>query len=123
MSSLGAPISSLKNTQGSGVRAIVLAPTRELAHQIHNECLKLAVGRKWRIVLFSKATASTLRDKNVRDKVGVLLRPSVVLFHVEKSLDIIISTPLRLVQSIQEGNIDLNKFVTLFYGNSCFIAI
>ena len=71
MSSLGAPISSLKNTTGSGVRAIVLAPTRELAHQIHNECLKLAVGRKWRVVLFSKATASTLRDKNVRDKVGM----------------------------------------------------
>ncbi|KAG8220106.1 P-loop containing nucleoside triphosphate hydrolase protein [Butyriboletus roseoflavus] len=92
MSSLGAPISSLKNAKGSGVRAIVLAPTRELAHQIHNECLKLAVGRKWRVVLFSKATASTLRDKNVRDKV-----------------DIIIGTPLRLIASIQEGNVDLNK--------------
>ena len=48
----------------------MLAPTRELAHQIHNECLKLAQGRKWRIILFSKATAATLADKNVRDKVG-----------------------------------------------------
>ncbi|KAN0100916.1 P-loop containing nucleoside triphosphate hydrolase protein [Tylopilus felleus] len=92
MSLLGAPISSLKGTQGSGVRAIVLAPTRELAHQINNECLKLAVGRKWRVVLYSKATASTLRDRNVRDKV-----------------DIVVSTPLRLVASIQEGNIDLNN--------------
>ncbi|KAF9229682.1 P-loop containing nucleoside triphosphate hydrolase protein [Gyrodon lividus] len=92
MSSLGAPISSLRNETASGVRAIVLAPTRELAHQIHNECLKLAVGRKWRAVLFSKATASTLRDKSVRDNV-----------------DIIISTPLRLVASIQEGNLDLNN--------------
>lgn len=60
----------MKGTEGNGVRAIVLAPTRELAHQIYNECLKLAVGRKWRVVLFSKATASTLRDKSVRDKVG-----------------------------------------------------
>ncbi|KIJ21449.1 hypothetical protein PAXINDRAFT_123201 [Paxillus involutus ATCC 200175] len=92
MSSLGAPISSQGDESGSGVRAVVLAPTRELAHQIHNECLKLAVGRKWRVVLFSKATASTLRDKGVRDKV-----------------DIIISTPLRLVASIQEGNLDLNN--------------
>ncbi|KIJ68765.1 hypothetical protein HYDPIDRAFT_179802 [Hydnomerulius pinastri MD-312] len=92
MSCLDSPVSSLKSEAGSGVRAIVLAPTRELAHQIHNECLKLAVGRKWRIVLFSKATASTLRDKNVRDKV-----------------DIIISTPLRLVASVQEGNLDLNN--------------
>lgn len=78
MSLLGAPISSLKGTQGSGVRAIVLAPTRELAHQINNECLKLAVDRKWRVVLYSKATASTLRDRNVRDKVGELCQRDVV---------------------------------------------
>lgn len=82
MSSLEAPITSLKGTQGSGVRAIVLAPTRELAHQIHNECLKLAVGRKWRVVLYSKATASTLRDKNVRANVGKLLQLNVVLIRV-----------------------------------------
>lgn len=92
MSALGSPISSMKNDGGRGVRAVILAPTRELAHQIHNECLKLAAGRKWRAVLFSKATASTLSDKNVRDKV-----------------DIIVSTPLRLVASIQEGNLELNN--------------
>ncbi|KAJ3546542.1 hypothetical protein NMY22_g2007 [Coprinellus aureogranulatus] len=56
---------------GKGVRAIVVAPTRELAHQIHNECVKLSHGRKWRVILFSKATASTLADKAVRDKVGL----------------------------------------------------
>jgi len=66
---LGSPASA-GNKVGAGVRAIVIAPTRELAHQIHNECLKLAQGRKWRVVLFSKATASTLADKSVRDKVG-----------------------------------------------------
>ncbi|KAG2345265.1 P-loop containing nucleoside triphosphate hydrolase protein [Suillus weaverae] len=92
MSALGSPISSMKNDGGRGVRAVILAPTRELAHQIHNECRKLAAGRKWRAVLFSKATASTLSDKNVRDKV-----------------DIIISTPLRLVASIQEGHLELNN--------------
>ena len=70
MSLLNAPASSHKQDVGSGVRALVLAPTRELAHQIHNECLKLAQGRKWRIVLFSKATASTLADKAVRDQIG-----------------------------------------------------
>jgi hypothetical protein len=70
---LQAPISSSKADAGVGIRAIVLAPTRELAHQIYNECLKLAQGRKWRIVLFSKATASTLADKGVQDKVGTFL--------------------------------------------------
>lgn len=69
MSLLEAPSSS-KSDAGKGVRALILAPTRELAHQIHNECLKLAQGRKWRIVLFSKATAGTLADKDVQDKVG-----------------------------------------------------
>ena len=56
---------------GTGVRALIVAPTRELAHQIHNEFLKLAQGRKWRIVLFSKATANTLADKAARDKIGM----------------------------------------------------
>jgi ATP-dependent RNA helicase DDX52/ROK1 len=70
MAALRAPSSSAKGESALGVRAIVLVPTRELAHQIHNECLKLAQGRKWRIVLFSKATAATLIDKAVRDKIG-----------------------------------------------------
>ncbi|KAJ6569670.1 P-loop containing nucleoside triphosphate hydrolase protein [Mycena capillaripes] len=92
ITSLGAPSSSANSDAGAGVRAIVVAPTRELAHQIHNECLKLAQGRKWRIVLFSKATAGTLADKSTRDKV-----------------DIIISTPLRLVASLRSGGLELNN--------------
>ncbi|KAJ7293807.1 P-loop containing nucleoside triphosphate hydrolase protein [Mycena rebaudengoi] len=92
ISSLGSPASSGDGDKAAGVRAIVVAPTRELAHQIHNECLKLAQGRKWRIVLYSKATAGTLADKSVRDKV-----------------DIIISTPLRLVLSLQAGSLELNN--------------
>ncbi|TDL28901.1 P-loop containing nucleoside triphosphate hydrolase protein [Rickenella mellea] len=92
MSSLGVPMSNSKHDGSDGVRAVILAPTRELAHQIHNECLKLAEGRKWRIVLFSKATAATLAVKSVRDKI-----------------DIIISTPLRLVASLQDGKLVLNN--------------
>ncbi|KAF8167835.1 P-loop containing nucleoside triphosphate hydrolase protein [Crassisporium funariophilum] len=89
-SRLEAPISSASTDSGNGVRAVVVVPTRELAHQIHNECLKLAQGRKWKLVLFSKATANALSDKNARDKV-----------------DIIISTPLRLMSALQEGQLDL----------------
>ncbi|KAF7340090.1 DEAD-box ATP-dependent RNA helicase 57 [Mycena venus] len=74
IASLGSPSSSANSDAGAGVRAIVVAPTRELAHQIHNECLKLAQGRKWRIVLFSKASAATLADKATRDKVVASLR-------------------------------------------------
>lgn len=63
-------------TTEAGVRALVIVPTRELAHQIHNECLKLAQGRKWNVVLFSKATANALSMKAARDKVGQDLRVS-----------------------------------------------
>lgn len=70
MASLKSPLSSSKQGAGLGVRAIILSPTRELAHQIHNECMKLAQGRKWRIVLLNKATASTLANKSISDKVG-----------------------------------------------------
>ena len=70
-SSLKSPITSLDGKEGSGVRALVIAPTRELAHQIYNECLKLAQGRKWKIVLFSKATASSLSDREASSKQGV----------------------------------------------------
>ncbi|EAU92987.1 ROK1 [Coprinopsis cinerea okayama7 len=90
---LGAPLHQTHDqSAGKGVRAVVVAPTRELAHQIYNECLKLAQGRKWRITLFSKATASTLATKEVRDKT-----------------DIIVSTPLRLVAAVQEGKFELEN--------------
>ncbi|TFK57696.1 P-loop containing nucleoside triphosphate hydrolase protein [Heliocybe sulcata] len=83
---------ALRAPTPGGARAVILAPTKELAHQIHNECLRMAHGRKWRVVLFSKATAASLKDKNARDKV-----------------DVIVSTPLRLVAALQSGTLDLNN--------------
>ncbi|CAE6344328.1 unnamed protein product [Rhizoctonia solani] len=77
---------------GKGVRAVIVSPTRELAAQIYNECLKLAEGRKWRIVLYGKATGSTLAQPEVRDKV-----------------DIVVTTPLRLVDSLQKSLINLDN--------------
>ncbi|KAF9072712.1 P-loop containing nucleoside triphosphate hydrolase protein [Rhodocollybia butyracea] len=98
LASLRAPATSADSDSGLGVRAIILVPTRELAHQIHNECLKLAQGRKWKIILFSKATANTLSDKTVRDKV-----------------DIIVTTPLRLVSSLQSGSLSLSNVRHLIF--------
>ncbi|CAG7846001.1 ATP-dependent RNA helicase ROK1 [Serendipita indica DSM 11827] len=91
---LKTPVSSQEDRPG--VRAVIVAPTKELAGQIYNEAQKLAQGRKWRIVLFSKATAATLKDPSVRGKV-----------------DIIISTPMRLVASIQAGDIQLDRVQVL----------
>ncbi|KAF8341248.1 P-loop containing nucleoside triphosphate hydrolase protein [Cantharellus anzutake] len=80
---------------GVGIRAIVLAPTRELASQIYNEALKLARGRKWRMVLFNGGVIS---QKEARDKT-----------------DIMISTPMRLVAAIQEGTIELDNVRYLIF--------
>lgn len=68
---LGSPAGSKDHFKldGHGVRALIVAPTRELATQIHNECLKLAQGRKWRIVLFNKDFGAT--GKEAREKTGM----------------------------------------------------
>jgi|SRR5712671_6391206 len=110
MTLLHAPISSSTTNVGKGIRAIVLAPTRELAHQIYNECLKLAQGRKWRIILFSKATAATLADKGVQDKVGAFHPWCFTRTDADATrIDVVISTPLRLVSSLRSGYVSLHK--------------
>jgi ATP-dependent RNA helicase DDX52/ROK1 len=115
MSLLEVPISRSKANGGTGIRAVVLAPTRELAHQIYNECLKLAQGRKWRIVLFSKATAATLDDKSVQDKVGTSQFDCFRRICTDTiPLDVVISTPLRLVSSLQSGHVSLHKYVQVY---------
>lgn len=91
---LQAPSSSKSSPEnvGKGARAVIVSPTRELAAQIYNECLKLAEGRKWRIILYGKATGATLAQHEVRDKV-----------------DIVVTTPLRLVDSLQKSMITLDN--------------
>ncbi|KAG9122573.1 RNA-dependent ATPase rok1 [Ceratobasidium sp. 392] len=91
---LQAPLSSKScpSNGGKGVRAVIVSPTRELAGQIYNECLKLAEGRKWRIVLYGKATGANLAQAEVRDRV-----------------DIVVTTPLRLVDSLQKSTISLDN--------------
>lgn len=91
-SKLAVPASSSKTKTDTGARAMIIVPTRELAHQIHNECLKLAQGRKWKVVLFSKATANALSQGGAQDNV-----------------DIIISTPLRLIAALQGGSLELKN--------------
>ncbi|KAG9074130.1 RNA-dependent ATPase rok1, partial [Ceratobasidium sp. 370] len=91
---LQAPLSSKScpPNAGKGVRAVIVSPTRELAGQIYNECLKLAEGRKWRIVLYGKATGANLAQPEVRDRI-----------------DILVTTPLRLVDSLQKSTVNLDN--------------
>jgi ATP-dependent RNA helicase DDX52/ROK1 len=72
-----------------GPRAIVISPTRELAGQIEREFLRLSVGKKFKICLLSKATAASAA-------------------HNVQHFDAVVSTPLRLVNLIKSGGIDLS---------------
>jgi ATP-dependent RNA helicase DDX52/ROK1 len=78
----------------SGIRSIVLAPTRDLAVQIRSEFTRLAAGKKLHITLLSKATAATIASQT-KSKLAV-------------NHDVLIATPLRLVHLIQEAKVDLS---------------
>lgn len=73
-----------------GVRGILLAPTRELAAQIHRDVVRLSRGRKIRICLLTKSGVAKTAEVN-----GL------------SGYDIIVSTPMRLVALLREGTISL----------------
>ncbi|KAI8371678.1 P-loop containing nucleoside triphosphate hydrolase protein [Radiomyces spectabilis] len=85
-------VEDLKKPEKAGYRALIIAPTRELAHQIDRELQKLAVGTKLRTNVLTKTTAADkAQDPQSR-----------------KKFDILITTPLRLVYAIKEDKVDLS---------------
>jgi len=82
------------SNSNSGVKALLLAPTRELAEQIHREAVRLCAGRRMRITLLKKATNSSTQAK--QDKSAFA------------SYDVLVSTPLRLVTLLREGSLSLD---------------
>jgi ATP-dependent RNA helicase DDX52/ROK1 len=81
-----------KVTDGSSnkIRALLLAPSRELASQLHREVERLGEGKVGgiRSALLSKSNASTICANSSSSK--------------SKGLDILVSTPLRLVECLKE---------------------
>ncbi|CAH1800505.1 unnamed protein product [Owenia fusiformis] len=76
----------LKGPRKLGFRALVLAPTRELAQQTYRECLRLSEGLGFRVHIIEKA--ETARKKFGRK--------------TSQKFDILITTPNRLVYLIQQ---------------------
>lgn len=80
-------------TKNHGIRGLIISPTNELAIQIFNELDILCKGKKLKIAVLSKQLANKLNNKIVQgDK-----------------YDIIVSTPLRLIDIVKNENIDLSK--------------
>lgn len=95
---------------------MILAPTRELTQQIYRECLRLCEGisviwlsyiyltpffffqgKKFRICLLSKASSAGINANS------------------DKKIDVLISTPLRLVFAIKTQSISLDRFFSSIF--------
>ncbi|CAN0020632.1 unnamed protein product, partial [Sphacelaria rigidula] len=100
-------------TGGSGVRGILLAPTRELAAQIHRDVVRLSRGRKLRVCLLTKAGAAKAAAATGIDRKDAL-----------SAYDIVVTTPMRLVALIRDGAVSLSsvKMVVLDEADKLFDA-
>lgn len=86
----------LQGPQKKGFRAILLAPTRELARQTYRECVRLSEGLGFRIHIINNVNRA-------RQKFGP---------NSSKKFDILVTTPNRLVFLLQGGEtpaIDLSN--------------
>jgi ATP-dependent RNA helicase DDX52/ROK1 len=77
----------LQQYRGEGFQVLIISPTRELAAQIFQVVQLLSRGKKFKLKLLSKP----LEDSS--------------------TYDVIVTTPLRLVQEIQRGHLDLSAHV------------
>lgn len=87
-----------QNEKLSGVRGVVLSPTRELCAQIHRDIVRLSRGRKLHVCLLTKA--------------GVVKAAASIGADSKKALsgyDIVVTTPMRLVALVRGGAVSLSN--------------
>jgi ATP-dependent RNA helicase RhlE len=76
----------------AGIRAVIIAPTRELAQQIHEAIVTLAAGTKLRsITLYG----------------GININPQIKA--LERGVDIVVACPGRLLDHLKQRTINLSK--------------
>ncbi|EOD11447.1 hypothetical protein EMIHUDRAFT_51983, partial [Emiliania huxleyi CCMP1516] len=87
-----------------GPRAVLVAPTQELARQTHREVLKLAAGGKVSVALLTrKMVTAALAEARGGGGGGGGGAPSLVKY------DVVVSTPLRLVGLVDRGLLPLQE--------------
>lgn len=90
-------LQSAPKTKNYGIRGLIISPTNELAVQIFQELETLAKGKKLKIGILSKQLANKINNKIVN----------------ANKYDILVSTPLRLIDSIKNETISLAKIEQL----------
>lgn len=93
-------LSRLAETRSTGgLRVLLLAPTKELADQIHREAQRLIQGKRFKIYL--------LKKKGIAGAIAAQGKSSF------NKYDMLIATPLRLLSLIRAGCIDLSQVQTI----------
>ncbi|CCH59880.1 hypothetical protein TBLA_0C00640 [Henningerozyma blattae CBS 6284] len=88
-----------------GLKGLIISPTKELANQIFLECVKLSRSiffekkRPLQVALLSKSLSAKLKNKVISNS----------------KYDIIISTPLRLIDVVRNESLDLSKVKHLIF--------
>lgn len=86
-------LQSNPNVKNYGIRGLIISPTNELAVQIFQELNTMTKGKKLKIGILSKQLANKINNKIVNSN----------------KYDILVSTPLRLIDSIKNETISLSK--------------
>ncbi|KAG7660690.1 ROK1 [[Candida] subhashii] len=84
-------------TKNYGIRGLIISPTNELAIQIFQTLETLVRGKKLNIAILSKQLANKLNNKIIKSD----------------KYDILVTTPLRLIDIVKQGNINLSKIEQL----------
>lgn len=84
---------SPNNSKNYGIRGLIISPTNELAVQIFQELETLTKGKKLKIGILSKQLANKINNKIINSN----------------KFDILVSTPLRLIDLIKNENLNLSK--------------
>lgn len=86
-------INSIAAIKSKGVKAVIVSPTRELATQIYEVAVQASRGLDLQIGVVNKALLAKLRNNNAGAK---------------QNLDLVISTPLRLIEALKNQLLDLS---------------
>lgn len=88
-------LSPSRKQKSDGIQVLLLAPTRELAEQIHRETERLCTGKRFRIGLVKKSAVSNSSDSQ---------RCSAY-----SKYDLLVSTPMRIVMLLRAKAVDLSR--------------